>query len=143
MSLRSVYKNEPLANFCELGSTPASSSPWQSEMELPLTFKDSSVEVIIELLPAVYSQEIGKWHMGPGTKQNRRYSLARRREGGAEGKVNDHSRILVGESLLEVERVGEGEGRIECFFQRLTFKQTLVKLDATSAPATERHTRTL
>lgn len=62
--------------------------------------------------------------------------------GGAEGKVNDHSRILVGESLLEVERVGEGEGRIECFSQRLTFKQTLVKLDATSAPATERHTRT-
>lgn len=72
-----VYKNEPLANFCEPGSSPAASSPWQSEMELPLTFKDSSVEVIIERLPAVLSQEIGKWHMGPGTKQNRRYSLAR------------------------------------------------------------------
>lgn len=59
--------------------------------------------------------------------------------GGTKGKVNDHSRILAGESLLEVERVGEGEGRIECLFQRLTFKQTLVKLDATSAPASERY----
>lgn len=72
-------------------------------MELPLTFKDSSVKVIIELLPAVYSQEIGKWHMGPGTKQNRSCSLARVE---TKGKVNDHSGILAGESLLEVERVG-------------------------------------
>lgn len=49
-------------------SSLPSSSLWLSEMELPLTFKDSSRKVIIELLPAVCRQEIGKWHMGPGTK---------------------------------------------------------------------------
>lgn len=49
-------------------SSASSSSPWLSEMELPLTFKDSSRKVIIELLPAVCRQEIGKWHMGPRTK---------------------------------------------------------------------------
>ena len=38
-------------------------------MELPLTFKDSSGKVIIELLPAVCREEIGKWHMGPGTER--------------------------------------------------------------------------
>lgn len=58
------------AFFSPSSSSPfsSSSSPWLSEMELPLTFKDSSRKVIIELLPAVCRQEIGKWHMGPGTK---------------------------------------------------------------------------
>ena len=58
---------QPISVCCTVYLT-LSSSPWQSEMELPLTFKDSSVKVIIELLPAVCRQEIGKPHMGPGTK---------------------------------------------------------------------------
>ena len=47
--------------FCSF-SNPL--SLWLSKIELPLTFADSSVKVIIELLPAVMRQEIGKWHMG-------------------------------------------------------------------------------
>lgn len=90
-------------------------------MELPLTFKDSSVKVIIELLPAVYSQEIGKWHMGPGTKQNRNCSLARVE---SKGKVNDHSWILAGESQLEVEESGGKDIGKKGMFACLTFLYT-------------------
>lgn len=53
-----------LANFCTFCSFSNPLSLWLSKIELPLTFADSSVKVIIELLPAVMRQEIGKWHMG-------------------------------------------------------------------------------
>lgn len=39
---------------------------------MPLTFADSSVKVIIELLPAVMRQEIGKWHMGLERKKKKK-----------------------------------------------------------------------
>ena len=46
---------------------------------MPLTFADSSVKVIIELLPAVMRQEIGKWHMG----------LLRKKKKGREGRKEE------------------------------------------------------
>lgn len=54
--------------FCSF-SNPL--SLWLSKIELPLTFADSSVKVIIELLPAVMRQEIGKWHMGLERKKEK------------------------------------------------------------------------
>ena len=68
--MRLSIRSKPKPIFCDLAGAPVppAPSPRPSEMELPLTFKDSSRKVIIELLPAVCRQEIGKWHMGLGTK---------------------------------------------------------------------------
>lgn len=61
--------------FCSF-SNPL--SLWLSKIELPLTFADSSVKVIIELLPAVMRQEIGKWHMG--LERNKKKNQTRTKE---------------------------------------------------------------
>lgn len=54
--------------FREIVSFSNPLSLWLSKIELPLTFADSSVKVIIDLHPAVTRQEIGKWHMGAEAK---------------------------------------------------------------------------
>ena len=108
VSLRE-WAPQPIS-VCWVERLSLSSSPWQSEMELPLTFKDSSGKVIIELHPAVFSQEMGKWHMGPGTKQRERerHSQAREREGGKQReKVNDHPGILAGDKIHAVDVEGK------------------------------------
>ena len=77
--------------FCSF-SNPL--SLWLSKIELPLTFADSSVKVIIELLPAVMRQEIGKWHMGllrkkkKEKKRKERTNKKRRKKENKEGKKN-------------------------------------------------------
>lgn len=69
--------------FCSF-SNPL--SLWLSKIELPLTFADSSVKVIIELLPAVMRQEIGKWHMGLVRKKKKEKKKKRTNEQKKEGK---------------------------------------------------------